>query len=105
MKELIDSILKAESEAESIVSKAKAEALAINQQTNLQVQQIKDSVVEDVKNARSQAASKINEDAQNLYKKRLVAAKEQGQALLQKAAAKIDEVSDFILTRVIDGNS
>ncbi len=105
MKELINSILKAETEAESMINKAKADADLIEQQTNIQVQQIRDSVAKDVKNARRDAASKINEDAQNLYNKRLNAANSQGQALLEKALAKMDEVSDFIIARVIDGNS
>ena len=87
MKELINSILKAETEAESMINKAKADADLIEQQTNIQVQQIRDSVAKDVKNARRDAANS------------------QGQALLEKALAKMDEVSDFIIARVIDGNS
>lgn len=101
MKEIIDSILKAEQQAEQIVADAKVKAAKITGDGEAQVMKVNATSQEDVKNAKRSAAKAAQEEADELYAKRLAEARSEGEALVKEAEKNLDDAVNFIVGKVL----
>jgi len=102
MKEIIDSIKKAEAQAEEIIAQARLTANKISNDAEAEVLKIDATVKEEIKDAKRQVSINLQKETQELYDKRIALAKQEGQELKQTIQKNLQATADFVVERVID---
>ena len=101
MKEIIDSIKKAEAEAEKIIADARVKASEISNVAEAEVLRINVSIQEELKDAKKQVSVALAQEAQALYDKRIEQARAEGEALKESVKINLEETANFVVKRIV----
>ena len=101
MKDIIDSIKKAEAEAEKIIAEAKLTASKISNDAEAEVLRLDASIQEELKETKKQVSVALAKEAQELYDKRLAQARAEGDALKASVKDNLEETANFVVKKVL----
>lgn len=101
IKEVIDSISKAEMEAESITHQAESMARTVVADAEKSVKEKKSQAVLETQEMRKKTFSSAKHSGENVYNTSLLEAEEEAKELLTYADAKMSEGVKFVVGRII----